>query len=408
MNLYAEPQKNAKNAYWPFFLTLLAYFGLSGSFLSLLRWGLSDLRPLLGGVPTLAGLAEGFKLVANRLFLVSEQYQSYRYLMFAINAPESDWALHTAAALGAVNLLFAALCAALACTRRPMAVAVVLAVVTGAQVYFGVSPAPLWNVLLFASLALLGVNKRGAVYAASAVLVCGVVLVAALAGLRYPGPNPALASFSETARDRFAVNAGRLTSADVALHSGGVAEPENRGLNPVNVREETLHGATLHGYRITPNEMPVGTGIGALPPPPPLLPLLLVVMALPLIAFALRYARVFVRLYKRRKGFDTCDCRTAVNDMFLYVLEWLGAYGLVRGNQLFSAYAAPLCGLISREYAREYEQAALLWREAAYSPRPTGEAQRQCMKAFLRKTMGIVWENSGTAAKLKIKFHYFL
>ena len=386
-------------------VAIALFVGLIGSFLSMLEWGFNRFGMLSFQGMGISGLADGFMLLFNRLFTISQQRQAYRYTMFVIASPESYWDGHIALALVVVAMLFGALCAVLAYWRNKTPVVITMILVIAAQVYFGVFPAGLWNILLFASFVL--VLMRGAELRNIVAIVIAVAFIAMGTWATYSGTNPRLLALSESIRDQFDIRVSQITGTPIYTHNPG-AQPDNRDLSVTDVQEETLHDAHHQDYDILYDERARGAEIGALSAVPSLLPLLLIILAILAVIGIYKYLPMHLRVYKRRKMFDTAGCQVAINDMFIYMLEWLFAHGLERKNIVFSAYGPQLSMLVSQEYAVEYENTIALWRKAVYSGHPPSEAERAHMKAFMHKTMDIVWKKSNISTKARIKFHYYL
>jgi len=395
------------------FSAVALFLGLMGSFLSMLAWGVSDFTPLFSAGLRLSGIGDGFLLVFNRLFEMSEQQQLFRYVMFTVSLPEGAWAAFIALALVLFALLFIGLCAALVLTRRKIWVIIFMVVIVGVQVYFGVFPSAGWNVLLFGSLAWLltdgGKAQPGISLHNGVALLVMLVVIATAFWVFYPGQNAALHAFSESIRDRFdnqinpfAVEPFDRPGAEIQTR------PEDRHLALLPVQDENLNESHAEAYAIQHEAAAQGAEVGFMVPLPSLLPAVLFVFTVLLIAAGVHFIPPLWRTVRRRRRFDTDASGPAIHAMFRYQLEWLEIMGLKRENQVFSAYAPRLATLISPAFASEYEKITTLWQKTLYSDFTSGEAERKTMRAFLNKTMDIVWKNAGIFTKLKIKFHYFL
>ncbi|MCL2571183.1 MAG: DUF4129 domain-containing protein [Defluviitaleaceae bacterium] len=390
--------------YSHYFLAMSLFASLLGSFMSMLDWGIYRVGTLSLRVLTISGLGDGFKLIFNRLFTISEQQQAYRYIMFTINASEYEHQALIAAALVVSIIVLVALSIILVFFRKKISIIVAIAFAVGIQIYFGVFPSAIWNIVLLTSLALLLVhtNTQGVV-----VTFVAVWLVAMGVWVTYPGTNPSLSAFSESIRDQFDIRISQITATPIYISLDGTA-PDNRDLNVVDVHEGGLHESSLHDYDVDYDETVRGAEIGALSPPPSLVPVLMAIIAVLAAIAVARYAPKHWNVYKRRKRFETDDSATAINNMFIHMLEWLAVYGLERRNIVFSAYASQLSAIVSPEYSDEYQSMTALWRETMYSHHAPSEEERKQIKEFMYKTMDIVWKNSGIATRIKIKFHYYL
>ena len=401
----AKPAKTA-GRHTPFFIAIALFWGLMGSFLSMLQWEFSRMGALFEATFSFYGLSDGFALVFNRLFIISEQNNAYRYVMFNIGSPESAWDGYIAVALIYVAVLFALLSTVIIYLGKKSLVAAVFLLIVFAQVYFGVFPSAGWNIVLFATLALILAyrNIKG-----QAVAIAGIALVAAVLGAVYPGENLALSEFSESIRDNFDTRISQITGTPIITQDMMIEYDQIMlGLNVAGVQEDTLHESPVQDYYVEYYEIPRGAEIGIVNPDASILPMILVFIAIVLALAGVHFVPRLWKAAKRRKGFDLDDCTTAIDNMFVYMLEWLAVHGLIRKNVVFSAYAPELASLISPEYSEEYEHVTALWQKAMYSSHPPGEAERQRVKDFLNKTMTVVWKNSGAVTKMKIKLEYFL
>jgi len=418
-------------------LSIVLFTGLFRSFLSMLEWQFAFAVP-----SGLAGLTDGFRLIANRLFAISEERQLYRYIMFSVNSPEAAWAGNINAALFVVLVLFAVVSGVLVFCRKRAVVIAVMVFVAAVQVYFGVFPGAGWNIVLFGGLGILLVCrgdvirvgiKRGGVRCVSigdsdssragtgfvgtnrgksnivyyVIFIAIVTIVAAAVWFVYPEQNPQLHTLSEAIRDRFSTRVA-IVYGENQRPGWQTQSPDYLALNVVYVQEETLHQSSLDDFQADREGRAQGAEIGFAMPPLSLIPVLIILCAIIALALAARLIPNLVRGARRRKMFGLDESTVAINNMFVYMLEWLWVYGLRRDNVVFSAYGSDLAGLISPQYSQEYEGAAALWREAVYSNHAMDEGKRQYMMAFLDKTRTIVWKNSDMRAKLRIKFSHFL
>ena len=400
-----EATPSSARAFHPYLLAAMMFTGLMGSFMSMLEWGVGRIGLLSAGGFSFLGLADGFRLVFNRLFTISEQQQAYRYVMFTIISPAGEWDRNIAAALLVIAGLLAVFSIALVFSRLKILVVLAVILVVWGQVYFGVFPSAIWNIMLFASFALRLLhrhNSRGiiTVIAATTLVAIGVWAIC-------PGANPALSQFSESIRDRFDIRISQITGAPTHTQDAGHGtDPDNRDLNVVDVQEDGLHESPLHDYYVLYDERARGAEIGALSPAPSLLPILLVTIAVLVIIAVARYLPRHLKVVRRRRMLDAEDC--PLNDMFTHMLEWLFAYGLKQKNIVFSGYATQLSELVSLQYSEEYISVTALWQKAVYSDHAPDDAERKLMRDFMYKTMDVVWKNSSMMSRMRIKFQYLL
>ena len=394
------------------FLALLLFIGLMGSFISMLDWELGLFSSLFAAPFNFSGLRNGFLLIFNRLFAISEQRQLFRYVFFPITSPESDWNGNIAAAFVVIAAIFASLSITLVHMRSKLPAIAAMIVVVGVQVYFGVFPSAIWNIVLFAAFAMIlaaghTANRRVSI-SGNTTIIAALVMVALVVWVAYPGKNLQLHEFSESIRDRFdtRINPFSVTPFD-AYNAGHEPEPEDIDFRLADVQDETLHEMAMDDYIIEFDERAQGAEIGFVFADS-LLWAVLFVIALIIIGVLYVLVPPLWRAAKRRRTFDLDDSPTAINNMFVYLLEWLAVCGLERKNVVFSAYAVQLSSLMSPQYSKEYENITVLWQKAVYSSHTPGEAERKHMRAFLDKTTSIVWKQSNIATKIKIKFQYFL
>ena len=385
-------------------LAFVLFAALVGSFMSMLRWELQLIASLFDGTFGFSGLADGFGLVFNRLFAVSEHYQAYRYIMFAIDLPESTWDAHISAALVIIFALFAATSALLMYFGRKAPIIITMLLVVGIQIYFGVFPHGLWNIALFTAFALILARCY-------VVITAAVALVAAIVLATYSGENPQLHAFSESLRDRFDTRMGQFVDArhDVQAANGFAYNPEHVALNVVEVQGSNLHESAREDYLVEHDERAGGAEVGtAIPSQSIITILIMTLIMLVTTAIAMRLVPPLIKAAKRRKSFELDDYAVAINNMFVYMLDWLAVHGLRRRNVVFSAYTSQLSELVSQQYSQQYEDILELWREAVYSSHAPGQGERGQMREFLDETRHMVWESSDIRTKIKIKLHYFL
>ena len=395
-----------------FFASAL-FVGLAGSFLSMLEWDLNIITSLFTAPLSITGLRNGFLLIFNRLFTISEQHQQFRYVMFRISSPEIDWNGNIAVGFAVIAALFAGISFALAATRRKWPVVAVMLLTVGVQVYFGVFAYAVWNIVLFATIAVMLANRRntdgGITFRGIITVATLLLLISVAVWLVYPGRNMQLHEFSEAIRDRFDTRVNPFSVEPFGTHDVATQpELDNLDLNIAGVQDDNLHESPTVGYHVDYDESPQGAEVGFTGPVPSLLPAIIVVILLMILAAVYRFVPPLYKAAKRRRMFTLDDYPVAINNMFLYMLEWLAVIGLERKNVVFSAYAPQLAVLISPQYSDEYERMTVLWQEAVYSNNEPGETKRKQMVDFLEQTKGFVWKKSSISTKLRIKLHYFL
>jgi len=370
----------------------------------MLEWRTFDI-----GAPTLSfnGLAEGYRLVFNRLFSISEERQLYAYVMFDITAPEAALPGYIGIALMTLAIFFALFCVGLTYIRSNIPLVITMVIVVAMQVYFGVFPNFAPSVLLFATFALILVYRPGMDVRGGVAIIGLTAIVAAAVWLVYPGQNPQLLTFSEAIRDRLSTRVAYVYAQDAYTEMHGHTL-EHRTLHVAYVQDEYLHEAQRVDYYVDHDNRALGANIGFAMPQPSLWPVILAVMALGVIAAIAKAVPPLVKGARRRRMFAMAENAAAIDYMFAYALEWLTAYGLKQRNIVYSAYSPDVAVLISPDYAAEYDSAVTIWHQAVYSNHIIDEATWQQMKAFVDKTSTYIWQNSNISARLRLKFNHCL
>jgi len=384
---------------------------LLGSFLSMLAWDLTIITALFDAPLGLSGLGNGLLIIFNRLFAISEQQQQYRYVMFHISSPLGDWNGNVAAAFVLVIFIFAVIGYVMVVTRRRWINVTFILIIVGVQAYFGVFAGVLWNIALFSTLAAtLTQNIGEPIFNRSiAITMMFICVITAVVWVVYPGQNMRLNYFSESIRDRFDTPLNPFAVAPHDTHDANAhREPDPLDLNVTEVGDDTLHDAATEQYIIEYDDRAQGAEIGLTALEPSLWLAIILVFSFLFLAMAYRLVPPLWKAKKRRRMFKAEAVDVAINQMFIYLFEWLAVLGLERKNNVFSAYATQLETLVSPQYSKEYLRFTALWQKVMYSDHAIGEAERQRTHDFLQTTMDFVWKKSNAVTKLKIKFQYFL
>jgi len=387
-------------------LALALFLGFAGAFLNMLGWSLNIFAPLFTAPFSFSGLGNGFLLIINRLFFVSEQNQLFIYDMFHISSPQGDWDGNIAGAFVVIFIMLAAVSYAIAASRRKIPAAAAVFAIIAAQVYFGVFPSAFWNVLLFAALAMVFAKERATI---RGVVPMAIVLVLVFAGIWaiHPDRSAWLFELSEAMRDW--INEPISQSYLEYLQTRGADfDPAEMAYALANVSDNMLAESPITDFAAQFDDIAHGAEIGFINLDASLLPAIIFVISTMLAAAIIRFVPPFIMALKQRKMFDLDDSAVAINNMFAHLLQWLEIAGLERKNAVYSAYCSSLSQIVSQEYSQEYAQMTELWQRAVYSDHASGEAERAIMRKFLEKTKSHVWKNSDIATKLKIKFQYFL
>lgn len=325
-------------------------------------------------------VANGLRLLANRLFTVSEARQTYLYDHFPVDAASYAASLRAALLTLGFSSVFL-LCIGRLYARR-VVVPLLFVAFSVAAAYFGITPSAGYTVAFLLSLGallLLDAAARRGSFAAiwQTLLLClvPVCLIIGVTALAFPGESRTVSAWDEQLRD-------------------------------------TLAGSTLF-YRDTATQAPTQEAtLPTEPPEPPTLPdaqdtifaahsnTLLVVLVCLLALLLLFLPSVFYDRYKRcvaknRTGMDSEDNAAAIRACFAYALRWLTAYGLADENQPYAALAPRLKALLSPNYAEEFLRILPLWQEAAYSAHAMPPEARELVQAFAEQTAQAVLEKLG-------------
>ena len=332
---------------------------------------------------------DGVKYFLNRLFSASEERQAYEYERFALTSPDGLPALRYA--LLPLGILSGLLCGISARFLLKWLFALMFALLCGAAAYLGLSPGAGWTVLLaFAALVPFLAPSGAGAAGAALTLLCGLLpaaLVCAAVFLAFPGEDPRLSAWDETARDALAFETVAYT--DQARYDAAR-------------REEQAAEDTKQFYQ---EETAADTGgeeeIIALPYP---VLLAILLTALALFVPAVWSDRLRKRRARNRAGLDDPDHGAAVRAAFLYAMRWLGAGGLSPGNRPYGDCAGAVGELFSPALREEFEEVLPLWREAAYSGHKIDEAKRGKMLAFMEDARKTVWDRLGRRERLRVRY----
>ena len=342
---------------------------------------------------------EGALFLCNMLFDISEAANSYVYDYFAV----SDTANPAVAAV-LVGIITASVCC-IAVLRKSRAIALIIMIlIAGMEIYFGIVPSVFINVLLFAvpSLFLL----RGTDLRICAVYFAVFFALSLFVSVAFPGVNTQLEAASENVRDHM----DRVEQMIIGVHR--VQQPneiqkarhENR-LNRQEMNENEEESQNYRSYRYQqeleqeiskPETSDYIRNIF-------LLLLTVVLLLTPFVPFIVFDSRRRIAL-KRRATFQSDDCSEAIRAMFMHMIAYLEGGGLTIGNKQFSDFEADVAALLPSSYVESYASAVALWQEAAYSDHIMTVEQRQAMCEVLAQTEDIVYNDSDRKTKFKLKY----
>ena len=137
---------------------------------------------------------------------------------------------------------------------------------------------------------------------------------------------------------------------------------------------------------------------------PKIIVILFLIIALllgPFLPFLLLDSR-WKKAFERREKFDSENCSEAICAIFLHIIAYLESCGKGLGNISFTAWTNQL--QLPEEYRAQYEHAAMLWQEAAYSEHPMSSEQREKMRRFLLETERILYDDADRKTRFRLKY----
>lgn len=342
----------------------------------------------------LPDLRESGKALCNALFDASEAVNAYAYDHF----PVADGITPVPALI--LVFLFVFSLYLLAIVRRSRMLALILAIVlAGTQAYFGVT-LPMWaNVLAFALLGAVFLRSFHALLPYGAV----VLLLALTISLALPGIHIPTETASEAVRDRLSVMGKQMeeqltlvapetqkTQHENRLDKDGLSEDSDRTQADKDYRYEQEQEQEISRHeRINWLKIIV------------ILFLIIVLLLGPFLPFLLLDSRRKKAL-ERREKFDSENDSEAICAIFLHLIAYLESCGKGQGNIPFSAWTKHL--QMPEEYRAQYEHAAMLWQEAAYSEHPMSSEQREEMRQFLSETERILYDAADRKTRFRLKY----
>ena len=296
---------------------------------------------------------DGGKLLANRIFALSEQTQSYEYDYFGTSGSSA------ADAVLWLSILAGTLCS----LWENKFNAVLCGVWILAMAYFGVTPGILWlTALVLAGLLNLVPGQHRWFYD----LIVGILTVAiALAAARFaPEPSRVVSTLDDRLRDALSVQSVVYEQTPIPTE---VPEPEIVP-QPDTRQEQPDHGVQKAVINI--------------------LFILLAALTLALLFVpAVIKDRAARRSEKARIGLEDPDHSAAIRAMYLYAQRW---------NRLSDS---------TQEIP---PQVYAIWQEAAFSDHPMREAQRETVHAYLKETAQKVWKEADWKKRLNIRYRICL
>ena len=289
----------------------------------------------------------GTKILANRLFWLSEQTQSYEYSYFNVKGESCAEAV----------IFFSLLAGMVNCP-------VILAGLwTVAMAYFGVTPDEVWLAMLLMAGLLSALPRQQRWFFG---LVVGVLVLAISLGVANlaPEPSKAISNLDEQLRDCLAIGAVTYEQEPIPTE---VPEPE------IVPQPETEFQQPDHGVQQK------------------------VINILFMILAALTLALLFIpavikdraqrRAEKAREGFDDPDHAAAIKAMYLYAQRW----------RKLSDSPMEIPAAVK-----------VIWQEAAYSDHAMTAEQREIVHAFMVETAHAVWNAADKKKQVYIRYRVCL
>lgn len=298
-------------------------------------------------------ILDGGKLLANRMFALSESSQSYEYDYFTVSGESAEEAVLW------LSMLTGTLCALWGNKSN----AVLCGLWLLAMAYFGVTPGIFW-------LTVLALGGFLSVLPGQHRWFYGLITVAAVAGIAFavsalaPEPSDAVSSLDDHLRDVLAASPVTYEQTPVPTE---VPEPELVP-QPSTQLEQPDHGVQKAAANI-------------------LFFLLAGITLALLFVPAIFKDRAAKKRQKARAGFDAPDHGAAIRAMYLYAQRWRK---------------------LSQRAGQIPAQVQEIWLEAAYSDHIMSQGQRDTVYAYMKETAEKVWQESDWKMRLRIRCRIFL
>ncbi len=347
----------------------------------------------------LPAVRAGMAALANRLFAASEAVNAYAYLRFAVAEGENPADIR--AALLAVFLLLGAVSSM---GRHRLCPTLLFLGIASLEAYFGITPGPWRNLLLFSVLTLLFADG-GREAKNGGILLAGITLVTLIIFLLFPRPIGAVEARSEQLRDTLGspvMTVAQPTAPPEAEKN--LTHQESRQHEELTRQDESREEAWREFARETETEQEI-----SLPHRTDWLRivlLLLLAIALLLVPFLpfLLFTRARRRTEERQAEFGVSDNAAAIRAMFLHIMDWLREGGLKTENRPFSAYERAVEELLGGQYAERFRKAVSIWQEAAYSAHAMTDEQRFSVQELLDITVAELYEQANRRTRLRMKY----
>jgi hypothetical protein len=317
---------------------------------------------------------DGFKLICNNLFSVSEKYQLYKYDMFEVSTSET--AVNTAYLC--ITVILSMLCSITAVYRNFVLLAIGFVFVIEVQIYFGVFPSAVWNVIYFVALvvSILGdIKKEYITLAVTFIVICLVCVF-------FTNDSPELHNFSEQIRDMFDEKLENPIPDEITHNDNFDEQISHEQFRKDDSNNIDYSNANEFHTNIEQDQS--GAEVG-LTEPSPNINWLLIILLIPLVILIILICKKISLTVK----FSSSDYRKAINSMFMYLMKLYERRGLIPENTLYSNYSEQIEKIIP-DYTAAYSEIVELWEEAIYSNHTITVEHRDKMRELLSHTRKLI------------------
>lgn len=298
-------------------------------------------------------ILDGGKLLANRMFALSQQTQSYEYDYFTVSGESAVEAVLW------LSVLAGTLCA---CWGNKVNVFLCSGWII-AMAYFGVTPGMVWLTILLLTGLLTAIpgQHRWFYGIMTGILVIGIAFAVTRIA---PEPSKTVSALDDWLRDTLAVHSVSYEQTPVPTE---VPEPELVP-QPETEPEQPDHGVQRAVINI-----------------------LFFILAAVTLALLFIPAVVKDRAERKRQltraGMDDPDPSAAIRAMYLYARKW----------RILSETAGEIPAEVNA-----------IWLEAAYSDHPMSEIHRETVHTYMKETAQQVWAEADWKKRLLIRYRICL
>lgn len=392
---------NKKNLYILIILALILIITSLGALLSMLE--ISELD-VAGLSLQPSSMLSGLKLILNRFFFLSENYQAYEYTFFDVSAPPHLSGGLILTAFIPIALVIIVYVVISLIRRSPLMYLLSLSLFFGIAIYFGVFPSPFWTILLSSAHILTAIyvsDRAGWAPGRYIWILVSLCLVLFTLLFTYTGPNSKLDTLSEQIRDLFDEKVEQpISSLFTPPQSSSQTEIIREQMQQNNVGLDPPGDGKTHEMDMTESfsGSQIGTAFAGR--------IWILWLFLGLFGASLTIWALFKYIsYKKSIKFSSMDdISKAVNAMFLHLMCWLEEFGLESGLP-YPEYTNQLRELVSDSYAEKYKSAVALWQEAAFSSHELTSLHRTEMEAHMNHTISEIKDRSASLKVLSINLH---